>query len=222
MRTQRILLSVALAGACSAPLDRAAYTEAMAEAMCARVVECCSVDERSSWALADAAACRSAYVSMFGAGINNLGMLVDNGEIDYSADRYEACLARLRTASCGELAAGGAFQRPLEPCDDILVPSRSDGEACSASSSCDSGYCPSETDRCTPIAVAGQPCTETQLCVGGSCSTVGICTDAYCDDAGICQPRRAIGAACSSGLECESIACDGGTCVEREYSCDGV
>lgn len=98
------------------------------------------------------------------------------------------------------------------------------GQPCPAPSACRSGYCPRETGVCTAIAVAGEPCTETQLCSGGSCSTIGVCADVYCDDEGMCRQRRAVGDACTSSNECESIECVAATgqWVERSPQCDGA
>lgn len=211
--------------ACSATLDHDAYTDAMSEAVCARVAECCAADE-VGWTSSprDEGTCRSDYASVFSTGIMNAGRLVAGGESRYAPDRFEACLAHLRAASCAELAEHGAFSTPIDPCGDIVTPALELGQPCSAPSACRSGFCPSTTRVCTAVAGAGEPCTEAMLCAGTSCSTIGVCRDAFCDQDGVCRTRRALGEACASDVACESGRCDPAAgCVEPAgLACDGL
>jgi hypothetical protein len=152
--------------------------------------------------------------------------LVGQGALRYSPERFEACLDRLRDASCRELAQSGVYSRPIEPCDDIFEPALEIGQSCAVPHTCASGLCPFDTRVCTRVAVAGEPCTESSTCFDdGRCFTTGICTDAFCDDDGMCQPKRALGEQCTDLGQCESLLLcdDAGVCAEQtDFYCDGI
>jgi hypothetical protein len=104
-------------------------------------------------------------------------------------------------------------------------PAAAPGDACSVTpplvicqtgSSCDSESLRCVEDSSTPLAVG-------DTCVDDNFNLLGDCQDSYCDFLGSssCEPLRADGADCSAGYECQSGACNGGSCGVNT-TCDGT
>jgi len=111
------------------------------------------------------------------------------------------------------------------------------GQGCAADGICrDEGtYCDVTADACKPVGLAGAICTDSSECspyfpcagtctqgpgLGQACSSSSRCFEAgtFCDfNAGLCAAKKADGAPCDSGPECESDFCDfsasTGTCA---------
>lgn len=78
------------------------------------------------------------------------------------------------------------------------------GTGCSSDAECTSGRCDFASGTCVALATSGQACGFDSDCVDGL----------YCQSGSrTCAPGQADGAPCTTGRQCKSGSCNGGTCA---------
>lgn len=120
----------------------------------------------------------------------------------------------------------------LDPTQRVCTEKKADAATCAGHEECESGFCPTDTYRCTATVPVGDPCPSqfNEQCNGGRCvveaapASPGYCiASSDCPNSGTCDTLsgscgnycvavRPDGATCSLDEECESGDCIAGSC----------
>src|SRR5687767_11434348 len=104
------------------PLEKMA-TE-LRSALCARVYDCCSPEQRKGNARIgqDVASCREVLDHRATFLLADVHLSVEGGRVAYHAAEMTSCLARIRTAGCEELRMPAANASITQICERALEP----------------------------------------------------------------------------------------------------
>ncbi len=175
------------------PDEVSGLSEAFAEAVCKKRVECC-VDDYDTCLKEVTEAMDSIY--------EGVAESVDAGTASFECTAFDACAAAIDTAACEDwpYQVGDVGQIPVnEPaCRQLVTPTvPADGE-CTYNYECINGLC------------ASGNCLE-YVAENGACNESGAICDfgtMFCNGADRCQKLLANGVVCGDDLECESGLCD--------------
>ncbi len=152
----------------------------------------------------DDACANDCSLASCGDGKLQMGEACDDGD----ADDTDACLATCVAASCGD----GATQAGVEACDDGNA---DDTDAClgtCVAASCGDGFVQAGVEDCDDGNDANtDECTE--LCAAPTCDDSLLSGDESDVDCGGGCDGCELGDACGLPADCESSACDQGSCV---------
>ena len=191
------------------PHDLRAIPDRVAQAICAKRMQCCTDDIDTCMTEV-----RGALEDIY----PNLPSNDETETVARDCDAFDACALALHEARCdawpSQSNALGALPVDEPACLEILTPKVPNGEECRYNYECMGGVCrvpEGETvGTCDAYAAVGGPCDD-------SCDP----TRMYCDSSNTCQPRLPNGADCTEGDECESRRCnDSGKCIPpRPHEC---
>lgn len=225
LRPTALLAFLVLASACGQddpePLVLRDYSARSAAAACAMLWDCCDADARMRFfgSTTPAPSTEEECVARLDISLApSFAMIeagVERGAIVYDGALAARCLEQFERTTCeafSESLAPGATG--LTECAEVFRGLVEAGGECETSLECESRFCDTIGEgpaTCRGIAGEGEPCSDA-ICGQGF----------YCDvtaSPAVCTASREIGAACTSPLQCSTLACEGGVCARRAPLC---
>jgi hypothetical protein len=151
---------------------------AIASAICAKVFECCSAEQRMTLGTIGETEdqCRAFVEAFLGLYQLDIRTSIAAMRAEYDGQALAECVAEHQDRACDMLPAFEEIG-----CPGAVVPLIPLGETCGAHHECIDGYCEgassasSPSGTCTVKKAEGEPCTDPSECEGGACSTETGC-----------------------------------------------
>jgi len=188
------------------PHDLQAIPDRIAEAICAKRMQCC-IDDIDTCMTEVRGALEEIYP--------NLPANDETETVSSNCDAFDACALALHEAKCDAWPFQQSWLGGLpvdEPaCLEIFTPKVRDGEACSYNYECIDGICRVDEGDTVGTCDGYAP-------VGGACDDMCDLVTMFCDSSNTCQLRLPDGDDCTESDQCESRECDGevGKCITPE------
>jgi hypothetical protein len=198
------------------------FPHAVDEAYCTRLQQCCLV-QPNQWNQDGDGGCVPLFDQGGGAfGIGNFGGLT-GGKVAYNQAAAYTCLHEFLSINCGTVASA-SLVRVQNDCFAAMVGTLDvDAGPCMSSLECKTGaYCriigDAGSGTCAALRGMNQPCVDTTSSTDCTYLGNGI-PPLYCAPAdgggATCLPALPGDAGCTQPPQCQSVTCNGGTCVDN-------
>lgn len=173
-----MLLLILVSGGCADPYTITDYRRDLATLHCARMRDCCTVDEYTDWWTGALGPQHCEAVWENGPGSLAVDDALDADKLAFDPVAAHACLDALSVQACSEFEPAYRYRETY--CASSLHGLVHDGDGCQADVECASTHClpdPSQgRDVCVPGTATGAPCDNTHPCDRpDACQLDGLC-----------------------------------------------
>jgi len=187
-------------------------------AMCTKVFECCTPQERTDKlgmsGTVEQCADQTSFMG-FAFGYSQFNDSIKAGRMAMDVGMAELCIGALEETSCARFSATIDLNEYVPGCRDVLIPLVENDEECTHSQECKSGSCAESRPGSNYMICQALP-TDGEACPNSICAK-----DLYCDsflyDTRTCVPKRETGQGCQNDEQCLSNFC--ATDPQNNLSC---
>jgi hypothetical protein len=142
----------------------AAFGDALADAYCQRVFQCCGVMDLKE------ESCRNGIKGQVATQIEQHQPFLDSGKVVFSPEKAAACINRMLAASCASFKGGSPTLNPTDLCLEAFAATVAPGGGCADDFECVAGWCDPASMKCVAKKPDGASCEDDGDCLSENCA----------------------------------------------------
>lgn len=187
-------------------------------AVCAKIFECCSPQERTDKlgmsGTVEQCADQTSFMG-FAFGYSQFNDSIRAGRMAVDVAMAQLCIGAIEETSCARFSATVDLNEYVPGCRDVLIPLVEDGEECTHAQECKSGSCAESRPGSNRLICQPLP-TDGEACPNSVCAK-GLYCDSFRFDVQTCVSKRETGQGCQNDAQCLSNFCT--TDSQNNLSC---